>query len=1358
VGDRSTDVVTYLPASLMHVVADGQSSDLPWHREVEGTMVMADLSGFTALSERLARLGDEGAERLTAIINSFFERMLKTASRYGGDTLTFGGDAILLLFDGPEHATRGAVAALEMLKQVDRAAAVEADDGKVKIGMSVGAHSDSFVLAAAGLADDRAQLVVLGRGAEQTALAESQAERGQLAVSSTCKELLPDGSTLVPTGDYWRVVGLGACASPRLTFGSPPLSSSQLSRLEPFLPPYARGRGEEGGAANPSSLTEKRADQSRLTPEHRRTVIVFVNILGLNKVIESAGVDAAVEQLQAYSTMLTRLAARHQGFVLSSDIATKGSKLIVTFGAPVAHEYAPANAARFALDLNAELRRSGLDLSHKIGVNGGHVFAGEVGPPFRRQYTVMGDAVNLAARLMGAAEPGEALVSHKLLEYSGPALCARELAPIKVKGKEQPVAVCVLEEERRAGGQLRGGAGSGPRRGRLFGRRAELDVIRQRWQQTRRGEGRTVLIEGDAGVGKTRLLEEALRGLPDSARVTRAACFEHLQAAPFTPWVEALQSIFEIARDDSGGRRSELVQAYLQERLAEQVEFGSLLNPLLNLSLPQSQVVGSLDAQTRRQKLFELIARILAEAARDGGHVVVMEDLHWMDESSMALAGHLASHSAEAPILLLLTNRPTEIPADLEGTHVTRVDLAELSESESLAMVREALDVADLPAEVGEAVYAKTKGNPLFLEEVIHSLQAPGVIDRILAASSVTRAAELAALAIPDRVQGLLMSRIDRLPPDTREVLKTGSVVGRSFGAQVLAGIDDELLRPVALDRALEDLIGAALVVRGEGADGSTVTFRHALVQDVAYESMPFARRRDLHGRVARYLDATQSPSDHALLVHHYRHAGDADETRIHAVRASESSVAVYANREAIDYLALAFDTARGRTPRDACLRSRLEELTGDCLETAARHDEAVERYMSARQRWRSAAVRQVSNEALCEISPIEDAEARDSALCWKVALSAERGRSAYKRALRWLDKAAASLPADRTGLAARTLITRAGVLTRLGRCQEALGIAEEGVALARRDGDASLQAYALTILGYASFDLGLLERAIAADTEALASYEQAGDLSGQAMSQANVAANYQLTGDLRAALEHHELSLAHYARLANMRGMAIAHGNLGELLLQMGDTHEALKHLEEAVRFRVDHGVSPSLTGFALVNLCRARLRSGDVEAAERALAEGRDVLQSIDARALLLDAGVMEAELRMAQGDLEEAERSCRAVLSDAQAMGADLNEAQALCLLGRIYLANDDPEAAIGHVQACVALAEKSGSEYERAQALAVLAEAQASCDDADDACADTLAEAIRLFEKMGARYDLDRAVEVRARLESPGLRRG
>jgi len=1340
-GDNGVDAVSYLPASLVRAAGDHPVRGLPWCDEVDGTMVMADLSGFTNLSERLASLGDEGAERLTGIINSFFARMLETASRYGGDTLTFGGDAILLLFDGPEHAGRAVAASLAMLRQVERAAAVDSGDGKVKIGMSVGAHSARFSLAAAGLTDERALSFVLGRDAELTALAEAQAERGQLAISASTLRLLSGDPGVTQTGDYWRVDQCVGEAAPQAATEPFALTDRQLQRLAPFLPPYARTAGRNDG------------ERVQLTPEHRRTVIAFVNILGLDEVIESAGVGAALGQLQSYSAMLTRLAATHHGFVVSSDIATKGSKLVITFGSPVAHEYAPANAARFALDLTAGLRASGLDLQHKIGVNGGHVFAGEVGPPFRRQYTVMGDDVNLAARLMAAADPGSALISRKLLDYAGPTLCARELEPIKVKGKEQAVAVCVLEEERGGGAQIRGGASSGREEGRLFGRRAELLVLRQAWEQARGGDAQTVLIEGDAGVGKTRLIDEALKGLARPGRATRAACFEHLRAAPFTPWVDVLYSILGLSRGASTGERTEAVRSHLEARLPDDLEMGSLLNPLLTLSLPQSDVVGSLDSGARRERLFGLVSHILADAAAARGHIVVIEDIHWIDESSLDLVRHLGGLGAGAGVLLLLTTRPTELPLDLESTGAKQITLAELTEAESLEMVREALDLEDLPGEVGEAIYAKTKGNPLFLEEVVRSLQAPGVLERILGASSVARAAELAALEIPDRVQGLLMSRIDRLPADTREVLKAGSVVGRSFDATLLEGIEDDYLRPVSFERAFAELVDAALVVPGEADDGAAVSFRHALVQDVAYESLPFSRRRELHGRVASYLESTQPQLDHGLLVHHYRHAGDVDKTQLHAVRASESSAAAYASPEAIDYLAVALDVTRGRTSRDACLRSRFEELMGDSQVALARHDDAIACFASARRRWASSPVRAVAEEALRDLAPVASAEDRDALLCWKIAVAFERGRSAYRRSLTWLDRAAAALPQDRKGTEARILTTRGVVLSRLGRYQEADEAGQRGVELAREGGDVALLAFALNMHGSLLGTLGLLDRAIACSSEAIPLYEREGDLYGQAVSHANVGADYTVAGDFRPALEHLETSLALHSRIGNVNGIAFQHLNLGGLLSQMGELDDAIGHLEEAIRLSSHQGVSLLGTGFAFLMLARARLWSGSLEQAQRALDEAFRILESIDAQSILLDAGIIASELCLAEGDLDRAETVCRKVVSESRAMNAEYSEGEALTMLGRVLIARDSHDEAIPDLEASIVLAGRAGSDYERAKALAVLAEAQSACTLGGEECAATLDEAIRLFEKMGAGYDLEKALEVRDRLFAP-----
>jgi class 3 adenylate cyclase/tetratricopeptide (TPR) repeat protein len=1339
VGDRSEEMLTYLPASLVHAISAEPSLAVPWCRAVEGTMVMADLSGFTAISERLAKLGDEGAERLTAVINSFFERMLKTASFYVGDTLTFGGDAILLLFQGEGHADRGVAAALGMLKQVQRAAAVDAGDARVKIGMSVGAHSDSFLLAAVGLPETEVRALFLGRGSEQVALAEAQADRGQVTVSQATGKLIRARIRTAKAGEYRRVEEFDAKNVCPPMPDEIALSDRQAAFLAPFLPPYVY---ETPGASAPPHL--------QLTPEHRRVAIVFVNILGLNDLIERNGVGAALEQLQSYAAMLTLLSEKHHGFVVSSDIATRGSKLILTFGAPLAHEYAAANAARFALELNVWLRDAGLDIEHRIGVNGGHVFAGEIGPSFRRQYTVMGDAVNLAARLMAAAHSGEAYVSRDFLTQAGPSFCGRELPPMKVKGKEQPVSVCVLEEEKQAGRHVHLWAHSSRAWPRMFGRRTELRLIQEAWEGAQEGRGRTMLVVGEAGVGKTRLLEEALNGMTEAALTTRLACFEHLQAAPFAPWMQSLDSLLDLGRDEAAEERTDKVQAYLESRLASLVEFGSLLNPLLGLSLAQSEVVKSLDAQSRRQRLLELIADVVVAAGRDGGHVIVVEDLHWMDESSMALVGRLAEHATAASVLMLLTSRPLDVPSELSTDDTTRLDLAELARSESLAMVREALGVPDLPDEVGEAVYEKTKGNPLFLEEVIHSLQAPGTLERILTASSVMRAAELAALEIPDRVQGLLMSRIDGLPSDTREVLKIGSVVGRSFDQTLLVGIDDPLLYPSVLEHAIDELVDAGLVVVAGEDEWSSLTFRHALVQDVAYESMPFARRRELHRRVAHYLESVAGSDDHGLLVHHYQHADDAKMTRLHAVMASAGSVAVYASREAIDYLKIALATASAPTSCDACLRGRFEELIGDSLVLLGRHEEALTCFKEARHRWASPRVREIAENTLRELSPIEDPDARDSSLCWRIALAAERGEASFRRASRWLDRAMAALPPNRPGLKARVYITRSVVLSRLGRFREAVEVGEEALALARQDGDLPTQAWALSMLTMSLDSLGLLRRAVECNEEGIRLYEKAGDLAGLWSSHANLAAVYLKLGDVRKSLEHDEISLGLASRIGDVNGIATQHLNVGADLTQLGEARAAITHLEEAVSLRTQRGVGPGLIGFALALLAQAQLRVGDFEAAEQAIVEGRSMLESLNAQGMLLDVGIVEAELSLAEGRLEEAELTCKKVASSAKAMGVEASEAQALCMLGRVRVAQGRPHEAIPYLERCVTVAQQGEYAYEHAQALAVLAEAKAACAEDDESCEDLLFEAIRMFEKMGARYDLEKAFKLRERL--------
>jgi tetratricopeptide (TPR) repeat protein len=458
----------------------------------------------------------------------------------------------------------------------------------------------------------------------------------------------------------------------------------------------------------------------------------------------------------------------------------------------------------------------------------------------------------------------------------------------------------------------------------------------------------------------------------------------------------------------------------------------------------------------------------------------------------------------------------------------------------------------------------------------------------------------------------------------------------------------------------------------------------------------------------------------------------------------------MYAFAEAVDYLDVARAQIQARSPEAACLRSRLDELAGDNLESIARHDAAVTRYIEARRRVLRGSGGLGSAIVPADSLHVEDVEARDSDLCRKIAVALERRHAEYRKALRWLDRAMQSLPPGRPALEARLRVTRSVVEFRLGNYQASLSGGEEGLELARRVGDEALQAYALAMLANPCVGLGLIPRAIEASEEAVALYARVGDLAGQASGEANLAACYQLAGDLRAALEHQELALLLHQRLGYQTGMAICHTNLGEVLTQIGRVDEAIGHLERVVDGWKGETIPAALMGFALVTLSRALLLRGELDRAAEALEKGRGLLRHADAQGLLLEAELQLAELEWAQDRARDAEERCLVVLNTARATEARILEARCLYLLGRLATAREDAAAATEHLCASAAVAAEIGARYEHGLALLELARVDSRWLSRDRSPQSSLAEAITLFETMGAERELAKARELRDRL--------
>jgi class 3 adenylate cyclase/tetratricopeptide (TPR) repeat protein len=1332
-------IISYLPGILLEARHHYPERRPPWIEPVEGSLLLADISGFTRMSEQLAEAGREGAEWLTNIINHYFRNMLDIARGYGGDNLKFGGDALLVLFRGDNHALRAVTAARMMQQATQKFTTFRVGQYRIRLNMTVGVHSGVFWYAAAGLPERRMQHFVLGSEASRVAQTQAAATAGELIISESTRNMVSKLCLVEPCAKAYRVIRLS-----KQTFASQErkeghaLPPSLARELLAYLPPPIAQALEKGEPAK------------SIEGEHRKVSIVFINLLGVNELLEERGPGALLGELQRYLAVVVPLLERYGGFLSGNDIYTSGIKLIIIFGAPVTHEQDSANALRLALELNRELADMKLHLHHRIGINSGFVFAGNVGPDYRRQYTVMGDAVNLAARLMSSASASQIFLSRQVAGEAGQGFVVRELPPIQVKGKKAPVPICALDGERTLAP-----ARPAERLGMLLGRQAEIDSFRRLCREAEQGHSRSVVISGEAGIGKSRLcldFQEYLRSR--GWTLHRGACYAHTSGKPFEPWIHILNSFFHIESEDATEVRTEKVLGTIKRLRSDYLEVASLFNSLLGLSIPAGDVVRSLDDEERRHRLFELISGLLEASAKGSATAILIEDLHWADSSSLQLVNHVGARAKNARFLMCLTHRPREEwPLNLPTEATVTFALGELSREAALQIIQAAFGRQELPEHVLEAILAKSRGNPLFLEEVARAMHGSGALEQILRAPSLRLAEEMASLEIPDRIQGLIMSRIDTLNAATKEVLRTAAVIGNTFDLPTLRPLLDLGPGDISLDTRVEELIRLDFINREEVPN---YRFRHALIQEVAYNSLLFAQRRQLHHRIAANLEEThpgQLERYYEALVHHYAESRDDTKTRFYAYRAADKACRVFAHEEAIEYFRRGLETLRGKDSRLTHERSYFLERIGDCYEASGHHAEAARTFSRALRQWARASLPSLPPTAAPPVADDRQTpEMKESVLQHKIAAAYERNCD-YDLALKHLEIARSQLPPRQPRQAAKIAVTRCLALFRKGQYEEAIRWGHLGLTLSRRTGDQQNLAYAYNILVLSLLDTRRIGRAIRYSKSALGLYNGLGDLSGQAEANNNLGVCFQCLGDQEQALHHFEVSLALCQRVGNFTNVAIAHNNVGEVLLVMDRRDEAIKHLQKVVETYEKEGSPIGCCGLALVNLARAYQRQEDYQAAFDCLERGTKLLQKAGARSFLAEAVLQRSELLLATSQVEAAMSTCRRALDDAQASGFKLVQARGLHILGRIDMTRGLLEQAKEHLQQSADLARRIKADYECGVALLSLARLYLSLrKDRKWGRRSQLAlkRAVTIFRRVGAQADLAQALQMQADL--------
>ncbi len=885
-------LTSYVPERIARRAAtDTEPFPRPTIEIFPAAVLFADISGFTALTERLAVRGAAGAEDLTRLLNAYLGQLVELVTGSGGDVLKFAGDAVLALWqaDGeaalPDSVVRACSCALAIQERLHDYAV--ADDVRFSLKLAIG--GGTVGTATLGGVFDRWEFLVAGPPLAQVGAANAHAAAGETIVSSDAWALVAERCTgeAAPGGN----VKLEVVREPAAPVARTPVvvPEERAAALRAFIPAAIRNRLDAG--------------QSDWLAELRRLTVLFVNLPDLT---EQTDLESGQEMLRTLQGALYR----YEGSINKLSIDDKGASLLAAFGLPpLTHEDDPTRGVLAAFAMHEALGRLGFRCS--IGVTTGLAFCGSVGGEYRREYTIMGDVVNLAARLMQAAMGG-ILCDRPTATAAGDRLVFEPLVEMKVKGKKDPIAVFKPESIEHTRIERS--------KGEMVGREHERELLagKVRALVADRTSGR-ILVEGEAGIGKSRLVEDLLAGAREAGAHALAGGGDSIDSAtPYFAWRRVFVDLFgldEVAEDRTA--RREHVLHLLPEDPAV-VRMAPLLDAVLPLDWEDNEITAELAGKPRADATHELLARLLTAAAEREPLVLVIEDAHWLDSGSLALVDAVAERVR--PMLLVVASRPmgAQTPAELtrlaaaEGTETLRLET--LPPEATIELVRRRLGIQEVPAPVAEIVRQKAEGNPFFAEELAYAMRDTGLL---LIEDGACRIAPggggTAGWKLPDTVQGVVTSRIDRLSAAEQLTMKVASVIGRAFTLRALRDI-----HPIAEDR---DRLGDHFDVLDEldltplerPAPELEYVFKHIITQEVAYNLLSFEQRRHLHRAVAEWHErehAANLEPFYPYLAHHWKRAAE-DRTPDAACleraidylhRAGDIAVRAYVNQEAIGF------------------------------------------------------------------------------------------------------------------------------------------------------------------------------------------------------------------------------------------------------------------------------------------------------------------------------------------------------------------------------------------------------------------------------------------------------------------------
>lgn len=871
---------TYLPQDRYRALLTSKS--LP--EVTQGAALFADISGFTSLTEQLAqKLGARrGIEELTRRINAVYQPLIAEIDRFGGSVISFAGDSITCWFDEKDgQAVHRAVTSAQRMQTTMQAF----QDLTLKIAITAG-HVRRLVV---GNPSIQLMDTVAGATVVRLASGEHLAKQGEVLLDKNAVLILGEAITI----GQWVAAEMGERFAKLADLVQPqppytiqmPVGHVDDEVLRPWVPPIVFEREQRGLGA---FLTELRP-----------ATALFVRFSGIDYDAD----NQAGERLDTFVRHVQGILERFEGNLIQLTLGDKGSYLYATFGVPIIHEDDALRASQAAWELSQLVKELDYLTPLQIGISKGTMRAGAYGSTTRLTYGALGDDTNLAARLMTTAAPGEILVSGRVYKLIQDHFNCEPRPPLPMKGKAEPLPVFAL---------------TGPRRHRavrleeptytlpMMGRLAELKIIRDKLNLARQGSGQIIGILAEAGMGKSRLVAETIR-LAHRIGFTGfgGACEASGINTPYLVWRPIWQAFFNLDLASSPRRHLRNLEGEIEDRAPARLQAIPVLAALLEMEIEENEFTRTLESKDRQNVLTALLEDCLKSAGREEPLLMVLEDVHWIDPLSHDLLESLARVCFYLPVCIVLTYRPLEArrlqKEQVEALpHFTRIELQPLIAEETELMIRAKLaqfypeQSAALPRALVDQLTSRAEGNPFFIEELLNYLRDCGL--------NPYEINSLQSFDLPSSLHALLLSRIDQLTEVQKTTLKVASIIGRLFRVSWLQGYYPYLGQEERIRSSLSDLTRLDLTALDTSEPELAYLFKHILTREVAYESLAYATRAQLHDQLAQYLETLGQDRYLYLIAYHYGLSENKAKQVEYLNKAGDAAKADYANEAALEY------------------------------------------------------------------------------------------------------------------------------------------------------------------------------------------------------------------------------------------------------------------------------------------------------------------------------------------------------------------------------------------------------------------------------------------------------------------------